>query len=281
MKILVKILSIFIIILLSIFAISRVGESNFILLNNDEPIVFAHRGHVDNNVENSNISFQKSIDLGYTAIETDISITKDGKLIIFHDDNATRLIGIDKDITELYWDDIKNNHLLYFDEETPDRLMTLDEFLKQTSNSTIVYLDFKSSSFAIADSLSNILKNNSDKKNLIIADANYMFLAYLKMNDPSLSVCLEGFNKGKEFLFYLFPDKYKPDYYSSFLFQVDENHMQFLKKNNLINNRIVYGVEAKNIQDAYDLGIKNIILDHDSSMQSINEIQKELKANNF
>ena len=277
-----KVIFLLTLILMAKFIIAnKLCHHNYNILNNGEPIVFAHRGHVDNNVENSRSSFLKSDKLGYTAIETDISCTKDGKLIIFHDDNATRLLGIDKDITELEWKDIEDSKLLYNESLTSNSIITLERLLNRNNSQKILYLDFKESSKAIADSLLSILEENNNKDNIIIADANYLFLAYLKVKNPDLSVCLEGFNKGKEFLYYLFPEKLRPDYYSSFLFEVDKKHMKFLKKYNIINNRIVYGVEAKNIQDAYDLGIKNIILDHDSSMTSIDEIREELIEHNF
>lgn len=57
--------------------------------------------------------------------------------------------------------------------------------------------------------------------------------------------------------------------------------MIFLKDHNLINNKITYGVESKNIQNAYDLDIKNIILDYDYSMASIDSLKLNLVKNNF
>ena len=153
-------------------------------------------------------------------------------------------------------------------------------FLKQTEASKILYLDIKKAKKSIADSLLKILEKHKEHKNIIIADDNLLFLIYLKSKNRKIRVALEGFNKGKEWIYIFIPKKFKPDYYSSFLDQADEKHMTFLKEHNLIKNKIVYGVNAENIQTVFDLGIKNIILDYDCSMGSLDSLELNLNNNN-
>ena len=38
-------------------------------------------------------AFQEAIDLGYKYLETDIQVTSDNKLVIFHDDKLEQKIG--------------------------------------------------------------------------------------------------------------------------------------------------------------------------------------------
>lgn len=54
------------------------------------PIAFAHRGGANHRPENTLLAFQNAIDLGYRYIETDIHLTADGHLVIFHDDTVDR-----------------------------------------------------------------------------------------------------------------------------------------------------------------------------------------------
>lgn len=241
-------------------------KDQFSLLNQGEPIVFAHRGVIDNNVENSIEAFKKSKFFGFNAIETDISTTKDGKLIVFHDKNCKKLLGINSNINQLNWNDIKNKNLIYKSQITKNKIITLDQLLKWIDEDIILYLDIKETSKSIADSLLQSLKINNRIKNVIVADDNILFLKYIQFKIPELKTALEGFNKGKEWLYYIIPKNMKPHYYSSFIDQVDINHIEFLNKNNLLKNKITYGVDSTNINEVYEFGIKNIIVDYYSSM---------------
>ena len=272
-----------ILIILSLIIIIGGGfgeKSDSVLLNNGKSIIFAHRGYVNFNVENSEEAFSKTDSIGFKSIETDINCTKDGKLIIFHDDYCKRLLGIDTGINELNWDDIKFKNLMYKGKQTTNKVLSLDMFLKQTDPSKILYLDIKKAKKSIADSLLKILEKHKEHKNIIIADDKLLFLIYLKSKNHKIRVALEGFNKGKEWIYIIIPKKFKPDYYSSFLDQADEKHMTFLKEHKLIKNKIVYGVNAENIQTVFDLGIKNIILDYDCSMGSLDSLELNLNNNN-
>ena len=62
----------------------------------------AHRGVFDNETipENSYPAFEKAVNEGY-GIELDVQLTKDGKLVIFHDDSLKRMCGVKKRLTDL------------------------------------------------------------------------------------------------------------------------------------------------------------------------------------
>ena len=70
----------------------------------------AHRGYFDNNSgipENSSAAYKRAIEKNY-PIEMDIQLSKDGKLVCFHDDNLKRMCGVDKNNIDefLAWDKI-------------------------------------------------------------------------------------------------------------------------------------------------------------------------------
>jgi glycerophosphoryl diester phosphodiesterase len=50
-----------------------------------------HRGARAYELENTVESFKKAIDLGANAIELDLRQSKDGKIVVCHDDNLKRL----------------------------------------------------------------------------------------------------------------------------------------------------------------------------------------------
>ena len=67
---------------------------------------FAHRGVHDDVPENSLPAFQKAIELNL-GIELDIHLTKDGQLVVFHDDNLVRMTGEDEFIKFLTYGELK------------------------------------------------------------------------------------------------------------------------------------------------------------------------------
>lgn len=60
-----------------------------------KPFLIAHRGYQPDAPENSIPSFTRAGELGYPAIETDVRLTKDGKLICSHDASLKRMFGVD------------------------------------------------------------------------------------------------------------------------------------------------------------------------------------------
>ncbi|HCQ89799.1 MAG TPA: hypothetical protein DIU45_08730, partial [Clostridium sp.] len=65
-------------------------------------INFAHRGASMYYPENTMVAFEKAIEMGCTGIETDVQMTKDGVLVLIHDeylDRTTNGIGLVKNYT--------------------------------------------------------------------------------------------------------------------------------------------------------------------------------------
>ena len=63
---------------------------------------YAHRGLFDNHSnapENSLAAFKKAVDAGY-GIELDVQLSKDKKLVVFHDSNLKRMFGVEGNV----WD---------------------------------------------------------------------------------------------------------------------------------------------------------------------------------
>lgn len=83
-------------------------------------MLIAHRG-VHNNVdipENSLLAFKEAIKNNLT-IELDIQLTKDNILVVFHDDNLKRMTGVNKNLYDSTYDEIKNLKLLNTNQTIP------------------------------------------------------------------------------------------------------------------------------------------------------------------
>ena len=81
-------------------------------LKNKTPVAIAHRGGSNSGIENTLEAFENAINMGFNIIETDIQITKDKKLVVFHDltlDRLTNTKGLVKDKT---WNELKKIKIL-------------------------------------------------------------------------------------------------------------------------------------------------------------------------
>lgn len=52
--------------------------------------VIAHRGYSGKYPENTMLSFQKAVEAGCDGIELDVQLTKDGEVVVFHDEKVDR-----------------------------------------------------------------------------------------------------------------------------------------------------------------------------------------------
>ena len=102
--------------------------------------IIAHRGVFDNKSvpENSMLSFKNAIKYNY-PIELDVQLTKDNKLVVFHDDNLLRMTGYDKLLQEANYSEISNLKLLNTNEKIP----TFSEVLKLINNRVFLDIEVK------------------------------------------------------------------------------------------------------------------------------------------
>ncbi|MGR5866244.1 glycerophosphodiester phosphodiesterase family protein [Bacillus cereus] len=70
-----------------------------------------HRGSFEYAPENSLSAIQKSMELGLFIIEIDVQMTKDGVIILMHDDSIDRMTNGSGEISELTYEQIKSFYL--------------------------------------------------------------------------------------------------------------------------------------------------------------------------
>ncbi|MBQ8308600.1 MAG: hypothetical protein IJX96_02075 [Clostridia bacterium] len=69
--------------------------------------MIAHRGLSGLERENTNAAFVAAGVRSYYGIETDVHITKDGKIIVVHDNNLTRVANLDMVVEESTFDELR------------------------------------------------------------------------------------------------------------------------------------------------------------------------------
>lgn len=102
---------------------------------------YAHRGLFDNRSnapENSLAAFQKAVDAGY-GMELDVQLSKDKKLVVFHDATLKRMCGVEGKVWEYTLEELKQFKLLSSNETIP----TFEEFLEVVDGKAPFILEFK------------------------------------------------------------------------------------------------------------------------------------------
>lgn len=96
----------------------------------------AHRGLFDNDngvPENSLPAFEKAVQNGF-GIETDVQMSKDGVLVVFHDDTLSRMTGKQGKLADYTLDELRELRLLNTDCVIP----TFEEFLQAAKGVNLV-----------------------------------------------------------------------------------------------------------------------------------------------
>jgi len=67
---------------------------------------YAHRGFSGVYPENTMLAFRKAIELGVDGIELDVHLTKDGEIVIIHDETVDRTAGVPGRIAEMTLEEV-------------------------------------------------------------------------------------------------------------------------------------------------------------------------------
>ena len=120
-------------------------------------IPIAHRGLDNGSIpENSMAAFRNAIEKGYT-IELDVQFTKDKELIVFHDDDLSRLTNDNRKVKDVNYQELKNLKL----ENTDEKIPTLKEVVEMVDNQVPLIIEIKDGEdiIGLSEKTYNIMKN--------------------------------------------------------------------------------------------------------------------------
>ena len=112
-----------------------------------ETKVMAHRGASTDTPENTMAAFQKAIDDMADYIELDVQLTSDGEVIVMHDSNAYRTTGVDENIANMTYREVRRLDAgsWYSDEYKGEKVPSLREVLEFTQGKIKLNIELKPS----------------------------------------------------------------------------------------------------------------------------------------
>ena len=100
-----------------------------------KPLIIAHRGGALESTENTIDAFQRAVKLGADGIETDVRLTRDGVVVVYHDEYFGRVEGLPERqrtrlISDLTYAEVKAQTLIPVgDDNGSRRVPTLNDLL--------------------------------------------------------------------------------------------------------------------------------------------------------
>jgi glycerophosphoryl diester phosphodiesterase len=85
-----------------------VSAARFAFLDGATPLAMAHRGGAIEHLENSMPAFEACVAMGYRYLETDLRVTADGVLAVFHDATLERVTDRSGRIEHLTWKQVSD-----------------------------------------------------------------------------------------------------------------------------------------------------------------------------
>ena len=155
------------------------------------PTLVAHRGYPTNYPENTMIGYRATVEAGATWIETDIQITRDHVVVLYHDSTLTRISGVEGSLLDRTFSDLQKisaSHESRFGQEFSDEpIATLAQLVDLINQHPQI------------QAMIEIKQESIDTHGLdIVLDLTYRDLATVKAQCVVISKNVEALSRSRE-----------------------------------------------------------------------------------
>ncbi|MDO5715688.1 MAG: glycerophosphodiester phosphodiesterase [Tissierellia bacterium] len=224
----------------------------------------AHRGFKSKYPENTMIAFRKAVEAGCDGIEFDVHLSKDGEVVIIHDERLDRTTDRTGKVMDYTWRELQEiNGANLYPHLSFEPIPTLRQYFDYIKDKNIITnVELKTSIYwydKIEEKVYNILKEYDIMDQIIISSFNHKSLMEMKKLDKNI-VCgalveswlWEPWNYLKE----LGVEYYHPNAYG-----VDQELVDNLHKHGFGIN-VWYGKEPYDFEKTYALDVDGMITDY-------------------
>jgi len=153
----------------------------------------AHRGLSGLYPENTMLSFEKALELGVNSMETDVQLSKDGRMMIFHDEELSRMTGEEGLLTDRTFDELRalDTSGEYRGRFGRCQIPTLDEYLELVSGRDLVtFLELKTGMipYDIEEKVRDALRRHNMQDKVYVYSGNHFSVMKFKKLAPEIKI---------------------------------------------------------------------------------------------
>ncbi len=155
-------------------------------VRNNKPLIIAHRGESARAPENTNASVNLAWQSGDDAVEIDVRLTRDKKLVVIHDATTKRTGNLNKRISKTPLKLLRKIDVGIFKDARwkNEQIPTLEEILMGMPDSALLFIEIKSG-MEIIEYITNIFKKiRPDNNSIKFISFNSSLLKNLKEKLP-------------------------------------------------------------------------------------------------
>lgn len=154
-------------------------------------MVVAHRGFSGRYPENTMIAFKKAIELGADFIELDVRETRDGKLVVIHDEKIDRTTDGKGYIKEMNYKEIEKYDAGKWKGYPGEKIPLLEEVFEECGKKIKILIEIKECD---VNKLLSLIKKYDMTERVVAGSFNFSYLRYVRENLPELFTALISYD---------------------------------------------------------------------------------------
>ncbi|WP_339250476.1 glycerophosphodiester phosphodiesterase family protein [Sporosarcina sp. FSL W8-0480] len=158
-----------------------------------KPLVYAHRGASGHCFENTMSAFKEALRQGADGLELDVQLTADGIPVVIHDEDLSRLAGINRPVSSFTYSELNGIKVgrRFFRNFCGHNIPTLSEVVSFCSmNNLALNIELKETVSERPEYLRDILDMALLLNNVHLSSFDVGILEKAKMMEPSLEIAL-------------------------------------------------------------------------------------------
>ena len=162
-------------------------------------MIFGHRGVPEEYQENTMAGFKRAVELGLDGVELDVFLTKDNRLVVFHDLDVERLTGAKGLVPDMTWNQLKDLEIQQ-SIDVGDRIITycktekivlLEDVLEEVCGKLIPVIEIKAYKLDYGQrhtgtEVAKLVKRMGLVQDVIVTSFNFWPLLYLERTCPHI-----------------------------------------------------------------------------------------------